>query len=203
MKNQRKSFLKRTYMVERAYQVKFILKIVSFVFLATLITGLVTYFITDEALERSFYSIHYQIKNVWQVLLPSVVIISFVTTAIVAFFTTIVALYESHKVGGPLYRFKKSLKEIEDGDLTGVTKLRAGDELQEFIGNLNSMVKGVKGKVVDIDNNYNELSSRLNSLNESFAGQEGLSDEDKELLLALNKSIDALGESINKFKFKG
>jgi len=202
MVDKRRSFLKRTYIVDRAFQVKFILKIVFFVLLATVITGVVTYFLTDESLERSFYSIHYQIKNVWQVLLPAVVTISFVTTGIVAFFTTIIALVESHKVGGPLYRFKRSLQEVKEGDLTKVTKLRSRDDLQDFVGSLNSMISSVKEKVVRIDLCYHDLNTKMGRLDELTASAEGLSDKDKELIDDLKKGIDALGESINQFKFK-
>jgi len=201
MGNNRKSFFKRTYIVDYAFQLKFVLKIVFFVVLATIITGVVTFFITNEALERSFYSIHYQIKNVWQILLPSVVVISFVTTTIVAVFTTIVALVASHKVGGPLYRFKKSLKSIEEGDLTIDTKLRARDDLQDFVGSLNSMTLSVKEKISDIDRVYNELSNDIDAVNKSFA-KSAINEKDKALLAALRRDVDALGESINQFKFK-
>jgi methyl-accepting chemotaxis protein len=203
MKNKRASFLKRTYIVDRAFQIKFILKIVSFVILATLITGVVTYFITDEALERSFYSIHYQIKNVWQILLPSVVVISFVTTGIVAFFTTAVALIESHRVGGPIYRFKSTLKEVESGDLTVVTKLRARDDLQDFVVSLNNMVEGLKGRVASIDDSYNSLNKDISVLLESLSKTEVLSESDRGLIENINKGVDALRESIEQFEFKG
>ena len=203
MKNQRASFFKRTYIVEHAFQVKFILKIVSFVVFATLFTGLVTYFVTNEALERSFYSIHYQIKNVWQILLPSVVIISFVTTAIVAFFTTIVALVASHRVGGPLYRFRRSLKEIEGGDLTKVTTLRERDELKEFVGNMNSMVTGLREKVTNIDVSCDELSEKIEAANQALLTKEGVSDSDKELLKSMQYGMEALKDRINQFTFKG
>ncbi len=203
MSKGRPSFFRRTFLIERSYQIKFILKIVSFVAFATIITGVVTYFLTNEELERSFYSIHYQIKNVWQILLPAVVIISFITTAIVAFFTTFISLYESHKIGGPLFRFKKSLKEIGTGDLSVVTKLRASDELQELTDNINTMTANLKEKVIRIDKDYDALKEQANVMNESFSSKSGLGDKDKELLRVLNKRINELGEDIHQFKFEG
>ncbi|MFC1855754.1 hypothetical protein ACFL2A_04370 [Thermodesulfobacteriota bacterium] len=202
MQNKRAGFFQRKYIVEHSFQIKFILKIVSFVVFATLITGVVTFFITDEALERSFYSIHYQIKNVWQVLLPSVVIISFVTTGIVAFFTTIVALVASHRVGGPIYRFKRSLKEVEEGDLTKITKLRERDDLQDFVGSINTMIESVRSKVADIDDKYEALSEQINNMKNSLVSRESISDSDRELIETLSKEADLLKESINQFKFK-
>lgn len=203
MQSRKPSFFRRTFLVEKAFQIKFILKIVSFVIVSTIITGFVTYFLTYEELERSFYSIHYQIKNVWQILVPAVVVISFVTTGITAFFTTIISLFESHKVGGPLFRFKETLKQIGTGDLDVLVKIRESDELQDFIVNINTMTLSLKEKVATINKSYEEVKGQLNKVNKTMTANKNISDDEKKLISELNQSVDELGEDIRQFKFKG
>ncbi len=201
MGNNRRSFLKRTFLVEKAYQIKFILKIVAFVVLATILTGVIAYFLTDEALEHNFYSIHSKISNVRELLLPSVIAIMFVVTAIVAFFTTIISLIESHKVGGPIYRFKMNLDKIGNGDLNTVSKLREGDELQDFTATINQMTKGIKTRVIAIDDKFSTVKKQIGELG-AVLSRDDISNPDKEKVQALNNYINDLENVINDFKFK-
>lgn len=54
------------------------------------------------------------------------------------------ALRYSNRIAGPMYRLCKSMREIREGDLSFVVRLRKGDELTEIADELNAMVKWLR-----------------------------------------------------------
>ena len=53
-------------------------------------------------------------------------------------------LVASHKVAGPLYRFKKVMKEVADGDMSVRMKLRKGDQLDDVAEAFNEMMDALE-----------------------------------------------------------
>ena len=52
----------------------------------------------------------------------------------------LLGIYFTHKVAGPVYKMKQLLKQVGDGKLAIATRLRKGDELQDFFEAFESMV---------------------------------------------------------------
>lgn len=57
------------------------------------------------------------------------------------------ALFFSHFVAGPLYRFEKIFEQMRDGDLTGIARLRKHDELKDTAEILNQALSSLRNKV--------------------------------------------------------
>lgn len=53
-------------------------------------------------------------------------------------------IYFTHKVAGPVFKMKRLLKQVGEGDLTVEARLRKGDELQEFFEAFGSMVESLR-----------------------------------------------------------
>jgi len=138
---------RRILLIERAFQVRFIAKMTAVVVLGTVLTGGILYVLANQEFGRAFYSAHYQARSSWELLLPAVLVSSFVSMTLVAAAATVLTLYSSHKIGGPLYRFRANLQAIGDGDLTLVTRLREGDELQGFTEAMNDMTRRLRERV--------------------------------------------------------
>jgi len=60
---------------------------------------------------------------------------------------TILAAVISHRIAGPLYRFEASAKTLAQGDLTHRVALRAGDELAEMQETFNEMAASLQTRV--------------------------------------------------------
>lgn len=54
------------------------------------------------------------------------------------------ALRYSNRIAGPMYRLCKSMKEVREGDLSFIVKLRKGDELTEIADELNAMIRWLR-----------------------------------------------------------
>jgi len=57
------------------------------------------------------------------------------------------ALFFSHYIAGPLFRFEKTLEEMRGGNLTVHVKLRKKDELQDTADIFNQALAGLRSKV--------------------------------------------------------
>lgn len=55
-------------------------------------------------------------------------------------------IYFTHKVAGPIFKMKRLLKQVGDGNLAVETKLRKGDELQSFFETFASMVESLRAR---------------------------------------------------------
>lgn len=57
------------------------------------------------------------------------------------------ALFFSHYIAGPLYRFERTLEEMRGGNLTVSVKLRKNDELKDVGDSFNQALAGLRSKV--------------------------------------------------------
>jgi nitrogen fixation/metabolism regulation signal transduction histidine kinase len=53
-------------------------------------------------------------------------------------------IYFTHKVAGPIYKMKRLLKQVGEGNLRIESRLRKGDELQDFFDAFTQMVAGLR-----------------------------------------------------------
>jgi len=163
---------RRIIFIEKAFQIKFIAKVTAVIVLGTVLTGGLLYLLADQEFGRAFYSAHYQARNSWELLLPAVLISSFASMCLVAALAVVLTMYDSHRIGGPLFRFKANLLSVGDGNLTTVTKLREKDELKPFTDAMNAMTENLKDKVLKIKTAHEEIRSCLGKAGESLEGKD-------------------------------
>ena len=158
---------RRILFIEKAFQLRFIVKVTAVVVLGTVLTGGLLYLLADKEFGRAFYSAHYQARSSWELLLPAVLAASFVSMCIVAVVAVVLTLYDSHRIGGPLYRFRSNLETIAGGDLTLVTQLRDGDELRALTEAMNGMTRSLRDKVVAVAAVERELGAALEAIQQA------------------------------------
>ena len=56
----------------------------------------------------------------------------------------LLGIYFTHKVAGPVYKMKRLLRQVGDGNLHVEARLRKGDELQDFFDAFTQMVGGLQ-----------------------------------------------------------
>jgi hypothetical protein len=54
------------------------------------------------------------------------------------------AVHETHRIVGPLYRFRKTIQAVTNGEEIALIRLRDGDYLQELKGDLNAMLRALE-----------------------------------------------------------
>jgi hypothetical protein len=87
------------------------------------------YYLADEESGRSFYSIHLRLRNTWQILLPAVLIAGGVSYLVTIGATLFLAVRESHRLGGPIHKFRLLFMDLGKGILDTGFRFRDGDLL--------------------------------------------------------------------------
>jgi hypothetical protein len=120
---------RRTYWIDVRTQGPFLLKIGSVWAGGVALLCLILYYLTDEELGRSFYSIHLRLRNTWEILLPAVLIAGGVSFLATIGGTLFLAVRESHRLGGPIHKFRTLFLDLGKGILDTGFRFRNGDIL--------------------------------------------------------------------------
>lgn len=183
---------RRILFIEKAFQLRFIAKMTALVVAGTAMTGGILYLLADQEFGRAFYSAHYQARSSWELLLPAVLVSSFASMGVVAALAVVMTLYDSHRIGGPLYRFRMNLKAVGEGDLTLVTRLREGDELQSLTEAMNDMTRGLRERLLAVHEAARELEDWA-------AGRAGMDEADR---ARAADACEKLRRALGAFRFE-
>jgi len=82
----------------------------------------------------------------------------------------------SHRIAGPLYRFKATFNQVAQGDLSKVVSIRKGDllvneqtKIEEMIGTLSSRLKNIKKEQAAMEQALQSLLKSQDNLSENMA----------------------------------
>jgi len=107
----------------------------------------------------------------------------------------------SHRIAGPLVRFKRIFADLAEGDLSMDVRVRQHDYLQEEAELMTEMVNSLGSRVQSIRDDYREASSILPQLMEAVG--RGATEDAAVLAGKLGTQMDLLGQQINEFRTPG
>ena len=104
----------------------------------------------------------------------------------------------SHRIAGPLYRFRRLFKAVGDGDLSFPIDIREKDYLHKDAEAVDQMVESLRDKVV-------LMETRLATTNEAWRNLKnslncGVSEEIERTIVAMNEHLDACEAGLEVFK---
>jgi methyl-accepting chemotaxis protein len=140
-------------------------------------------FSEQEAVATQFLSLH---ARVWPALL-----IAFLLFAIHSIFV-------SHRIAGPLMRFRNTFKAIAAGDLSGRVTLRKHDYLGNEADHLNEMIVGLRTKITGIGTQHREVRAVLSDLKGGI--ENGSAEDINQTIAALGVQMQKLRECIDQFR---
>jgi len=180
---------RRIYLIDREFQVKFILKFCALVAAAGLLFMSILYFSVMQSTAVSIVNSRVVVRSTADLILPILIQTVIVVTIVISLFTIFVTLFISHKIAGPLYRFKKVMQELETGDFSSDFQIRNPDQLQELARAFNSMIKKVREEMGQLKENSVSLKDKLESLSEH---------EISELKRPILKELKIISEELSK-----
>lgn len=193
-----------TRLLERAFKIRFGLKLCFFTLLGGAAVVLLLYFSLARSLGDSYGSAIYTIHELKIRVLPlifassySILILGLVTAAI-----AVISVLFSHRIAGPLYRLGKSLEAIASGDLTVATRFRGMDQLSALADELNTMVRSLNHTSRSVMESAEELKiaeDTLHSLLDMDAPPEA---ELKDAIKALRTAIEKTSRAISIIRVK-
>jgi len=157
---------RRTYLIKRAFQLRYALIVSLFILLTVGISSLTTYLAVFPYLSKMLANVYPQgrlitilrIANI-KALFSAIVIIPFA-----AWFTIML----SHRIAGPWYRMEAILRKMAGGGLISEITLRKGDELQSLADSLNMVIRNLRESAQENIGHTKAMDDLLNSIEQEL-----------------------------------
>ena len=190
-----KIYKRRNYFIDNKFQSKFIMRFSALVLIGGMLTIAFIYLLGMQSKTVAIQNSRVIVKTTADFILPLLIQAVIAVTIIVGITTGILTLFVSHKISGPLYRFKKVLETLEQGDFSSEFNIRSADQFHELADEINGMIRNTKQKVLGIKNNVISLKQKLDSLTENDFPQ-----DKRAALTELKKIADELDKLVSYFK---
>jgi methyl-accepting chemotaxis protein len=103
----------------------------------------------------------------------------------------------THRVAGPLFRFRRYLTRIGDGDLSAPIRIRKGDYLQKEAQAASRMVESLRDKVVRLEGQFEAANDVWKDLRRALADAAITGVEPK--INAMNEHLEDCMASVSVF----
>jgi methyl-accepting chemotaxis protein len=104
----------------------------------------------------------------------------------------------SHKVVGPLYRFRVVLEALKEGKISSQISIRKGDYLQQEADLINEVLESLRQNLEGLREAHVQLNQALTEYREELG--QNLSTEEKERVRDLAERADQLADRLEYFK---
>lgn len=187
---------RRKYIVNRDLQVSLLRNSFLYVLLFVAVIGVV-FFVpllaelteTGSAGERTV-QVGNQIRYLYTYFWPAVIL-----AMILIFLHSVRA---SHKVAGPLYRFKLVLEALKEGEVSSPISIRKGDYLHSEADLINQVLESLRQNLEGLQQSQEQLNQALSEYRRELG--QNLSAEEEERVRALAQKADQLADRLRYFK---
>ena len=190
-----RTYKRRIYFIEKSFQAKFILKFCALVVFGGLLTIGLLYLLAMQSTTASFVNSRVVVRTTADFILPILIQTVAIVMAIVGSATVIVTLFVSHKIAGPLYRLKKVMQGLGEGDFSSDFHIRHLDQLQDLAGTFNNTINKIRERIQVLKDGIRGLKEGVDQISESE-----ISENKRSLLLELKNISEELNKASRYFK---
>lgn len=137
---------RKTYVINKSFQYRFVLYVCSWVCALSIIYPLVIFGLFDWFIDYlqpgNDPEVLRQISESKQSLIMWLGIMQLVFLGFLAFFSIII----SHRIAGPLHKLKKAFIDAQEGKFTTTLKFRKHDHFMDLAEEFNEMMKSIQNK---------------------------------------------------------
>lgn len=186
--------MRRTVFIKRGFQMRFITWVIVLLILCGICSAAVLYPFLSSEISSKLSTGHRDVGDIKKHLALAIIIGNVLAVIVAALATTVVILYISHKIAGPLYRFEMICKEIGHGNLNVSAGLREKDQLGGLSEAFSEMLAQLRSRCSD---RYMRLETARNNLN---ALQGALSDPamSRKLVESVDSTLALLADEMKK-----
>ena len=186
-----KGYKRKCYFIDKDFQTKFIVKFCAIVIISSLLIGYLIFIFSQASTTVAIENTKVAVKKTSDFILPVILETILIVTAFSALAVAILTLFISHKISGPLYRIKREIDVLKEGDLGRNFNIRSKDQLQDLAKSLNEMCICLRQNYASLKEKNKKLKNYLEDKNYCP------SPSDKEELTRLLAEIES---TLNFFK---
>jgi hypothetical protein len=149
-------------MINKRFQYGLIIRFILVNIFILAVYGGFLYLFLDNEIQSNLFSAHVFYKSMKEMMLPIILTLSALNIIVSSIIISVIVLYTSHRIAGPLYRFKTVIHEICQKNLQPFLTLRKKDELFPLSEILQEMVQMLRKDGIRIQ----EIQMRLKEINQ-------------------------------------
>lgn len=161
-----KRIRRRIYFIEKPFQAKFILKFCGLVGAGGILTIILLYLWAKGTTTVAIVNSRVAVNTTADFLLPLFIQTVAITTVLVAIATVFVTLFISHKIAGQLYRFKRIMEALGDGNFLNEVRIRRNDQLQDLAKIFDQMIAKNRSRIQELKSELSAFKEKLNRISE-------------------------------------
>ncbi len=108
------------------------------------------------------------------------------------------SLFFSHRIAGPIYRFRQIFTAVANGDLTVKARIRKHDYLHAEAERLQAMLDALRSKIQEIEQGAEESASAIRRLKQAIAA--GSTQDAHALVVLIEAGQDRLTKGVHQFR---
>lgn len=179
--NENRTYRRTIFFLKNSSQPRLLLGIEIIFLILLVISSAMIYLLASRDLTTTYLQAHLKIRNVQEILLPTLIVINFGGLVLGAGLT----LFYTHRIAGPVYRLCRILREVGAGNLEQSPRFRQGDELRELEAATDEMLFALNKRIAKLQ----ALATQARRFADSAPGDEMI--PLKDTALALEEELKA------------
>ena len=197
---QQRTWRRRNYFVRKEFQGRYVLRSFLTILIGAVIFTAIFSLFSSHTITVTYEGSVLRIDRTPRALLVEILRTYGVYIFLLGLGISIVSLFLSHRIAGPLYRLEKSVEEITKGNLDFRITLRRKDEAKELAASMNSMIRELSGRIGDIKKKADIVQGTIHSLSERARDEKVVAPEIREGVSEAMQSMEDLKKTLSFFK---
>jgi len=194
---QKPAFKRRTFLVKKGLQFRYIGLVLAVLVLTSVVTGYTVFATCWAIFGEKLANVYPQGRLIY--VLRSVNMALARNLLFVSPIIFIIGLLSSHKIAGPLYRIEKAIDDISKGSIGLKIKLRRGDELKDLADVVNTLTDNLRNSVDLSNESVLKVQEEIERIRNMISSQPQNPKQIEASINSLQVKIDALNTSLNKW----
>jgi hypothetical protein len=161
--------VRKQFLVNRPFQIRFIAEILLVVILATALSALGTYVLMAGEIQGGFKTSESRLADVQEALPKTLLVSALVTLLAMALVGSFITLRETHRVIGPVGKMEGKFREMTAGNFSYMIPFRRGDLLKGLDDSINVHLNNL----YDFFTNYDKVVREISHLVDEVEKGEG------------------------------
>lgn len=197
MLEQIRNYSRRTYLINKRLQTKFIAGFSSAVFLGLVFNMLVVYFLIDRELTGELYKIHLTIRTTSDIAVPIILKLGAITIPSVVVVSAFIGYFLTRRIEIPLKTFREAVKKTAARDFTARLSADLPTALPE---GFNRMSGSLCGSFSSLKDSFSEIEGIIKRLVPSTDGKLASRAEIKDALKGIAGAREEMALGLSRFK---
>lgn len=184
------TYKRKQHLINKKFQIFFIIKFCGLLFVSAIFTIYVLFILSSSSTTVYFGNSRILIKNTAVYIMPLLIKTSIIVSITFGAIAVILFLLSSHKIAGPLFRLKREIEKISDGEIPKDFYIREKDQFQEVARSFDVMVKNLHLIISDLKQSWKDLKQDLS----------GSFDETSEQGKRIRDKVNSIDKKFQHFK---